>query len=288
MSFFMPKSFLTRHLTMRTYGGYAARAGITLRPENRRRHVPGSPRMTTTRVLIIEDDKDIVELVRYNLAHEGFQVTAIADGASGLAQIRKSPPDVLLLDLMLPKLSGLEICKEVRRDVSLNRLPILMVTARSEEADRVVGLEMGADDYVTKPFSPRELVARVKALLRRAAPADEPERSIEIGSLLIDPSSYRVSRGGKGITLSTLEFRLLYHLASRPNKVFTRDQLLDTVWGTDRFVTPRSVDVYIRRLREKIEADSEKPVYLKTIRGAGYMFEVEPELSRTERGARAS
>jgi two-component system alkaline phosphatase synthesis response regulator PhoP len=250
--------------------------------------VPGSPRMTTTRVLIIEDDKDIVELVRYNLAHEGFQVTAIADGASGLAQIRKSPPDVLLLDLMLPKLSGLEICKEVRRDVSLNRLPILMVTARGEEADRVVGLEMGADDYVTKPFSPRELVARVKALLRRAAPAEEPERSIEIGSLLIDPSSYRVSRGGKGITLSTLEFRLLYHLASRPNKVFTRDQLLDTVWGTDRFVTPRSVDVYIRRLREKIEADSEKPVHLKTIRGAGYMFEVEPELSRTERGARAS
>lgn len=244
--------------------------------------------MTTSRILIIEDDKDIVELVRYNLAHEGFQVTAIGDGASGLAQIRKSPPDVLLLDLMLPKLSGLEICKEVRRDVSLNRLPILMVTARGEEADRIVGLEMGADDYVTKPFSPRELVARVKALLRRAAPAGEIERSIEIGALVIDPSSYRVTRAGKAVTLSTLEFRLLYHLASRPNKVFTRDQLLDTVWGTDRFVTPRSVDVYIRRLREKIEADSERPVYLKTVRGAGYMFEVEPGLSHAERGARAS
>jgi phosphate regulon transcriptional regulator PhoB len=244
--------------------------------------------MTTSRILIIEDDKDIVELVRYNLAHEGFQVTAIGDGASGLAQIRKSPPDVLLLDLMLPKLSGLEICKEVRRDVSLNRLPILMVTARGEEADRIVGLEMGADDYVTKPFSPRELVARVKALLRRAAPAGEIERSIEIGALVIDPSSYRVTRAGKAVTLSTLEFRLLYHLASRPNKVFTRDQLLDTVWGTDRFVTPRSVDVYIRRLREKIEADSERPVYLKTVRGAGYMFEVEPELSHAERGARVS
>lgn len=237
----------------------------------------GPSRMTTTRVLIIEDDKDIVELVRYNLAHEGFQVTAIGDGASGLAQIRKSPPDVLLLDLMLPKLSGLEICKEVRRDVSLNRLPILMVTARGEEADRVVGLEMGADDYVTKPFSPRELVARVKALLRRAAPAGEPERAIEVGSLLIDPSSYRVTRAGKGITLSTLEFRLLYHLASRPNKVFTRDQLLDTVWGTDRFVTPRSVDVYIRRLREKVEADPEKPEYLKTVRGAGYIFDARGE-----------
>ena len=244
--------------------------------------------MTTSRILIVEDDKDIVELVRYNLAHEGFQVMAIGDGASGLAQIRKSPPDLLLLDLMLPKLSGLEICKEVRRDVSLNRLPILMVTARGEEADRVVGLEMGADDYVTKPFSPRELVARVKALLRRSAPAGEIERSIEIDALVIDPSSYRVTRAGKAITLSTLEFRLLYHLASRPNKVFTRDQLLDTVWGTDRFVTPRSVDVYIRRLREKIEADSERPAYLKTIRGAGYMFEIEPELSRAERGARAS
>src|ERR1700683_1564244 len=175
------------------------------------------------RVLLIEDDRDIVELVRYNLEREGFQVAAATDGATGLAQVKKAPPDVLLLDLMLPKLSGLEICKEIRRDASLNRLPILMLTARGEEADRVVGLEMGADDYVTKPFSPRELVARVKALLRRATPAGEIERSIEIGALVIDPSSYRVTRAGKAVTLSTLEFRLLYHLASRPNKVFTRD-----------------------------------------------------------------
>src|ERR1700727_13537 len=192
-----------------------------------------------TRILIIEDDKDIVELVRYNLAHEGFQVTSMGDGGSGLAQVKKAPPDVLLLDLMLPKLSGLEICKEIRRDASLNRLPILMLTARGEEADRVVGLEMGADDYVTKPFSPRELVARVKALLRRATPATDSPRIIEIGKLRIDPAADRVPRGGKPVPMSTLEFRLLYFLAARPNRVFTRDQLLDGVWGTERFVTPR-------------------------------------------------
>jgi len=225
------------------------------------------------RILIIEDDRDIVELVRYNLANEGFEVTAVGDGASGLANLRRLAPDLLILDLMLPKMPGLEVCKEVRRSPSLNRLPILMLTARGEEADRIVGLEMGADDYVTKPFSPRELVARVKALLRRTEPAGEVERPIEVGRLLIDPSSYRVSRSGKPVTLSTLEFRLIYYLAARPNRVFTRDQLLDAVWGADRFVTPRSVDVYIRRLREKIESDPENPIHLKTVRGAGYLFE---------------
>src|SRR6516225_6280740 len=170
------------------------------------------------RVFIIEDDRDIVELVRYNLANEGYQVTAAYDGVTGLATLKKTPPDILLLDLMLPKLSGLEICREIRRDEGLNRLPILMLTARGEEA-------------------------------------------------------YRVSQSGRPVVLSTLEFRLLYYLASRPNRVFTRDQLLDAVWGTDRFVTPRSVDVYVRRLREKIEADPENPLHLKTVRGAGYLFE---------------
>jgi phosphate regulon transcriptional regulator PhoB len=225
------------------------------------------------RILIIEDDRDIVELVRYNLVNEGFQVQAAFDGTSGLTSLKKTPPDLLLLDLMLPKVSGLDICREVRRDDSLNRLPILMLTARGEEADRVVGLEMGADDYVTKPFSPRELLARVKALLRRAEPPSDSPRTIEVGKLAIDPASYRVSQSGKPVPLSTLEFRLLYYLASRPNRVFTRDQLLDAVWGTDRFVTPRSVDVYVRRLREKIEGDPENPVHLKTVRGAGYLFE---------------
>jgi two-component system phosphate regulon response regulator PhoB len=225
------------------------------------------------RILVIEDDRDIVELVCYNLEKEGFQIAATGDGITGLAQTKKSPPDLLILDLMLPKLSGLEICKEIRRDTVLNRLPILMLTARGEEADRVIGLELGADDYVAKPFSPRELVARVKSLLRRAEPPDLEEKPIQVGSLHIDPSSYRVARRGKAVTLSTLEFRLLYFLASRPNKVFSRDQLLDAVWGAERFVTPRSIDVYVRRLREKIEADPERPTYLKTVRGAGYLFE---------------
>jgi phosphate regulon transcriptional regulator PhoB len=229
--------------------------------------------MAGKKILLIEDDRDIVELVRYNLEKEGYQVGASGDGATGLAQLRKSPPDLLLLDLMLPKLSGLEICKEIRRDAALNRLPILMLTARGEEADRIVGLELGADDYVTKPFSPRELAARVKALLRRVEPPGTTEKLIEVGALRIDPASYRVTRAGKPVPLSTLEFRLLYYLASRPNKVFSRDHLLDAVWGTERFVTPRSVDVYIRRLREKIEPDSQNPTYVKTVRGAGYLFE---------------
>src|SRR5690348_10850501 len=226
------------------------------------------------RILVIEDDKDIVELVRYNLEKDGYQVLASTDGAMGLAQIRKTPPDLLVLDLMLPKLSGLDICREVRKDTNLNRLPILILTAKGEEADRVVGLELGADDYVTKPFSPRELAARVKALLRRTEPSSVPsEKLLEVGALRIDPASYRVTRAGKSVPMSTLEFRLLYFLAARPNRVFTRDQLLDGVWGTERFVTPRSVDVYVRRLREKVEVDPQIPVYMKTIRGAGYLFE---------------
>lgn len=227
------------------------------------------------RILIVEDDRDIVELVRYNLEQEGFQVSAVGDGSSGLAQIRKSPPDLLILDLMLPKFSGLEVCKAVRREPALNRLPILMLTARGEESDRVVGLELGADDYVTKPFSPRELMARIKALLRRTAdaPGGDAEKVIEVGQLVIDPAGYRVTRAGKSLPLSTLEFRLLYFLASHPGRVYSRDQLLDGVWGTDRFVTPRSVDACMRRLREKVETDPENPRHLKTMRGAGYLFE---------------
>ena len=229
------------------------------------------------RVLIVEDDKDIVELVRYNLEKEGYQTAVAADGLTALSTLRRAPPDLVLLDLMLPKLPGLEVCREIRRDQTLNRLPILMLTARGEEADRVVGLEMGADDYVTKPFSPRELVARIKALLRRTEPTGDAEKAVECRGLHIDPASYRVTRAGKPVALSTLEFRLLYFLARRPDRVFTRDQLLDAVWGTDRFVTPRSVDVYIRRLREKVEQDPEKPEYLKTVRGAGYIFDARGE-----------
>lgn len=225
------------------------------------------------RILVIEDEKDIVKVVRYNLEKDGFQVVATGDGLTGLAEVKKTPPDLLILDLMLPGLPGLEVCKEIRRDQTLNRLPILMLTARGDEADRVVGLEVGADDYVVKPFSPRELVARVKALLRRAEPQVEAEKPVEVEQLVIDPISYIVTRAGKPVPLSTLEFRLLYFLASHSKRVFTRDQLLDAVWGSERFVTPRSVDTCIRRLREKIETDPDKPNYLKTVRGAGYKFE---------------
>ena len=170
------------------------------------------------RILIIEDDRDIVELVRYNLANEGFQVAAAFDGNTGLATVKKTPPDLLLLDLMLPKMSGLEICREIRKEESLNRLPVLMLTARGDEADRVVGLEMGADDYVTKPFSPRELIARVKALLRRAEPPVDSPRILEIGKLAIDPASYRVShcRKARAAQHPGISFTLLPRFAPQP------------------------------------------------------------------------
>jgi len=236
------------------------------------------------RILVVEDDPDIVELLRYNLAREDFEVHSAADGKKGLEMARRASFDLIILDLMLPQLSGLEVCKEIRRNPELSSLPVIVLTARGEETDRVLGLELGADDYVTKPFSIREMVARVKALLRRAdREKTEPAETLRVGSLTIDPSAYRVERDGAAIPLTALEFRLLHYLASRPNRVFSRDQLLDAVWGTERFVTPRSVDVFIRRLREKIEADPVHPRYIKTMRGAGYLFETngsggEPEL----------
>jgi phosphate regulon transcriptional regulator PhoB len=238
--------------------------------------VRASRRKEMKRLLVVEDDPDIVELLRYNLEKEDFQVYAATDGKTGLEMVRRGAVDLLILDLMLPQLSGIDVCKEIRKSGELESLPIIMLTARGEETDRVLGLELGADDYVTKPFSVREMVARVKALLRRAErdkDKTDSEEAILIGPLSIDPSSYRVQRNGEAIQLTALEFRLLYFLASRPNRVFSRDQLLDSVWGTERFVTPRSVDVYIRRLREKIESDPVHPRYLKTMRGAGYLFE---------------
>ena len=225
------------------------------------------------RVLIVEDNRKVADLVRLSLENAGFQVTAVGDGVSAMAQVRRSAPDLVVLDIELPKLNGMEVCRQIRGEKSLQRLPILMLTGRGDEMDRVLGLELGADDYVTKPFSPRELVARIKAVLRRAEP-DIEEKPVQVRNLQMDPASYRVTRNGNQIVLSTLEFRLLYYLASHANRVFSRDQLLDAVWGAERFVTPRSVDVYIQRLREKVEEDPENPVFLKTQRGAGYLFEV--------------
>jgi two-component system phosphate regulon response regulator PhoB len=188
-----------------------------------------------------------------------------------MAELRREEPDLLVLDLMLPGMDGLEICRQVRRHDRYAGIPILMLTARSGEADRVVGLELGADDYVTKPFSMRELVARIRALLRRHE-AIPQRNSVQRGDLVIDPSAHAVRVAGKQVELSALEFRLLHHLASHPGLVFSRDQLLDRVWGNDRSVTPRSVDVYIRRVSEKIESEPQQPAYLQTVHGVGYRF----------------
>jgi len=223
------------------------------------------------RILIVEDEQDLVRLLKYNLDKEGFRVNAISDGSLVMAEMRREEPDLLVLDLMLPGMDGLEICRQVRRHDRYSSIPILMLTARSDEADRVVGLEIGADDYVTKPFSMRELIARVRALLRRREPLAQ-RNSVQRGNLTIDPSAHAVSVAGRQVELSALEFRLLHHLASHPGLVFSRDQLLDRVWGNDRSVTPRSVDVYIRRVREKIEEEPQKPAYLQTVHGVGYRF----------------
>jgi phosphate regulon transcriptional regulator PhoB len=226
--------------------------------------------MAQNRVLIVDDEPKIIEVVKLYLEREGFQVASATNGKQAIERAASYKPELIILDLNLPDIDGLEVCRTIRKQ---SNVPIIMLTGRGEEVDRIVGLELGADDYVTKPFSPRELTARVKALLRRAEPPGDAPRILAVGNLEIDPAAYRVSLSGKPVTLSTLEFRLLYFLASRPNRVFSRDQLLDAVWGTERFVTPRSVDVYVRRLREKVEPDPEHPLHLKTVRGAGYMFE---------------
>jgi phosphate regulon transcriptional regulator PhoB len=224
------------------------------------------------KILLVEDEYDLTKLLKYNLEKEGFRVNATTDGSLALAEVRRDEPDLVILDLMLPGLDGLEICRQLRRIDKYASLPILMLTARSEEADRVVGLELGADDYVTKPFSMRELVARVRALLRRHESLYSNRATVQRGSLIIDPTAHSVRVEGEAVELSALEFRLLYHLASNPGIVFSRDQLLDRVWGNDRSVTPRSVDVYIRRVREKIEIEPQNPAYVQTVHGVGYRF----------------
>jgi phosphate regulon transcriptional regulator PhoB len=227
------------------------------------------------KILIVEDEHDVIKLLKYNLEKEGFRVNYTTDGSLALAEIRRDEPDLIILDLMLPGLDGLEICRQIRRNERYSALPLLMLTARGEESDRVVGLEMGADDYVTKPFSMRELIARVRALLRRREPAGAPKTTVQRGNLVIDPGAHNVSVDGRRVELSALEFRLLHYLASHPGMVFSRDQLLDRVWGNDRTVTPRSVDVYVRRVREKIEREPQSPIFIQTVHGVGYRFAIE-------------
>ncbi len=224
------------------------------------------------KVLIIEDDGDLAQLISYNLSREGYRAVIARDGAAGLKLLRSERPDLVVLDIMLPDIDGLELCRAIRREPATSALPIIFLTARAEEIDRVIGLELGADDYVTKPFSPRELLARVKAVLRRSRAAHLASSVIVCGPLHIDLDKREVTRDGRKLDLSALEFNLLYFLASNRERVFSRDELLDRVWGRERFVTPRSVDVYIRRLREKIEPDAESPRFIITVRGFGYKF----------------
>lgn len=227
-----------------------------------------------SRIHIIEDDRDVVDLVRYNLRLDGLEVTASREGIRGLLEVRKDPPDLLILDWMLPGISGIEVCRELRRDPQLSKLPIVFLSARGEENDRLEGLAAGADDYVPKPFSPRELCARVKALLRRKRQgADGEDVVVRLGELVIDPNTFIVTRSGTRLSLTVLEFRLLHYLATHPSRLFTRQQLLDAIWGTNRFVVSRVVDVYIWRLRERVEPDPSAPVYLRTVRGLGYLLE---------------
>lgn len=227
------------------------------------------------KILVVEDEPDIRKLVHYHLTQERYRVLEAEDGESATKIIQREKPDLVILDLMLPGLSGLELCRLLRQRPETARLPILMLTAKAGEADRVVGLEMGADDYLAKPFSPREMVARVRAILRRAEakPAMDTASSYEKGPLKIDFSTYEVFVRGKPVKLTLKEFELLGFLVRNPNRVLNRDQLLDRVWGGETFVTPRTVDVHIRRLRKAVEKDDRKPKWILTLRGVGYKFD---------------
>ncbi|MBI2423654.1 MAG: response regulator transcription factor [Candidatus Hydrogenedentes bacterium] len=227
--------------------------------------------MPNQQILVVEDDEDILELVRYNLAREGYQVTLAESGEAGLKALQKHLPDLLILDLMLPEIDGLEVCKRIRASETMNQLPILMLTAKGEEADIVTGLELGADDYVTKPFSPRILLARVRAVLRRRSqPEIRDDDSIRIHDLAIHPGRHEVLVGGERVELTHTEFQVLHFLARRPGWVFTRYQIVDAVHGTDYAVTERSVDVQIVGLRKKL---GEAGKLINTVRGVGYRFQ---------------
>jgi two-component system phosphate regulon response regulator PhoB len=226
------------------------------------------------KIFLVEDDLDIARLVRHHLEIAGFRVRSYSGTANVLLDAQREKPSLLLLDIMVPGGDGLELCRQVRQSgAPLAGMPIVFLTAKTAEADRILGLESGADDYITKPFSPRELLARIKAVLRRCERPLAPA-SITAGDLEIDTAAMTVTVRGDTVTTTATEFRLLHYLAEHAGRVFTRDQILDAVWKETTFVSPRSVDVYVRKLREKIENDPEQPRYLKTVRGTGYRFEV--------------
>lgn len=222
-------------------------------------------------ILLVEDESALVTLLTYNLEKAGYDVRAAMDGEEALVMIAERLPDLVVLDWMLPKLSGIEICRQLRRGKPTARLPVIMLTAKSEEADRLRGLETGADDYVTKPFSPKELVARIRAVLRRARPATA-EGELVFADIRMDLTAHRVTRMDREIHLGPTEFRLLRHFMERPGRVFSREQILDSVWGIDAYVEPRTVDVHVRRLRKAINIDGAADV-IRTVRAVGYAMD---------------
>ena len=229
--------------------------------------------MNTKKILIVDDEPDLVELVSYNLKKEGYKVSTAPDGEDALEKVRKSAFDLIILYLMLPGIQGVELCRMLRSNPKTEAIPIIMLTARGEVSDKIRGLETGADDYMTKPFSPKELLARVKAVLRRTGEGPAKDKGIHIGDLRINTETYTVTKGDTPLHLSATEFKLLLFLAERKGRVFSREQLLDAVWKDESFVEPRTVDVHIRRLRTQIEDDPSDPVYIKTRRGVGYYVE---------------
>jgi two-component system phosphate regulon response regulator PhoB len=225
-------------------------------------------------VLVVEDEHDVAELLRYNLTREGYEVTVASNGADAVKAARTLAPDVILLDIMVPQLNGWEICRRLKSEADTRAIPIIMVTGRAEEGDKVLGFELGADDYVTKPFSPLELVARVRAVARRAkaSHAAAGVARLRAGELEIDRERFEVRMTGRPVELTRTEFELLVTLVATPGRVFGREQLLDLVWGRDGFVEPRTVDVHFARLRAKFTAAGLAPPAIETVRGVGYRF----------------
>src|SRR3954470_3396709 len=226
-------------------------------------------------VMIVEDEASLVTMLRYNLEKEGYNVTEASDGEEAVTVADETPPDAVILDWMLPRMSGIEVCRQLRRKPETRHVPIIMLTARSEETDKVRGLNVGADDYMTKPFSMPELVARVRALLRRAKPS-QAKGQLTFGDITLDLDAHRVSRGGKYVHLGPTEFRLLQYLMERPGTVFSREELLNGVWGADIYVEPRTVDVHIRRLRKALNVGDSADV-IRTVRAAGYSLDANGE-----------
>jgi len=231
----------------------------------------GSGEGRAGKVLVVEDEADVAEMIRYNLGREGYEVRLAATGTDALRQVKEVRPDLILLDIMVPHLNGWEICRRLRQDRETQAIPVIMVTGRVEEGDKVLGFEMGADDYVTKPFSPRELVARVRAVVRRGRGDNGgPKTHVRVGDLEIDRHRFEVRLKGRAVDLTPKEFELLAILAGAPGRVFGREELLDAVWGRDGFVEPRTVDVHVARLRAKFTAARLPAPGIETVRGVGY------------------